>query len=243
MFVVGICGFVLLVTNGLSGRYWWCSLENNSISCQDFFCYTQPRMKKSPHSLSPEQTVAELAHFAWCSLVALRLAQQDGQALSPLSIHTFLLRWLTVAYKQKRFPRAIASDIEGLLTLGRKKGIAAGLLNRVEYLWKSCTGPVPAQSDLYRLTYAIEQLKSNDWVNVVVSDKDWDSEGLAEEYSDTDALLVRKSALNHGFSDGGKLVAPIEFLVTGDLSVCMAVFEAHALHAVMPEPDQIVLQP
>jgi hypothetical protein len=26
-------------------------------------------------------------HFAWCALVALRTVQQDGQALSPLSMH------------------------------------------------------------------------------------------------------------------------------------------------------------
>lgn len=169
-------------------------------------------MKRTYDTLPPEQTVTELAHFAWCALVALRTAQQDGQALSPLSIRTFLLRWLTVAYKQKRFPRTVASDIEGLLTLGRNNGLAAGLLNRVEYLWSSCTGLVPAQSDLYRLTYVIEQLKSQGWVNAVVSGSDWDSEGLAEEYSDTDALLVRKSALTHGFSDGGKLVLRLNLL-------------------------------
>ncbi|WP_442797245.1 hypothetical protein [Pantoea vagans] len=32
-----------------------------------------------------------------------------------------------------------------------------------------------------------------------------------------DALLVRKSALTCGFSEEGKLVAPVEFLVTGYL--------------------------
>lgn len=82
-------------------------------------------MKRTHDILPPEHTVTELAHFAWCALVALRTAQQDGQALSPLSTHAFLLRWLTVAYKQKRFPRAVASDIEGLLALGRSKGLAA----------------------------------------------------------------------------------------------------------------------
>ncbi|HDR2681777.1 TPA: DUF2913 family protein [Enterobacter mori] len=66
-----------------------------------------------------------LAHFAWCALVALRTAQQDGQALSPLRMHAFLLRWLTVAYNQKRFPRAIASDIESLVGLGGPVGLAA----------------------------------------------------------------------------------------------------------------------
>lgn len=201
-------------------------------------------MKKAHDTLPPEQTVTALAHFAWCVLVALRTAQQDGQALSPLSTHAFILRWLTVAYKQKRFPRAIASDIEGLLTLGRNKGLAASLFSRLEYLWSSCTGPVSAQSDLYRLTYAIEQLKSRGWVNAAVSDRDWDNETLLVlEYSDANALLVRKSALTCGFSDGGKLVAPVEFLVNGDLSACMAVFAAHTLSAVMLESNRIVLQP
>ena len=149
-----------------------------------------------------------------------------------------------MAYKQKRFPHAIASDIESLMTLGRQKGFAASLFTRLEYLWSSCSGPVSAQSDLYRLTYAIEQLKSQDWVNAVVSDEDWDNEALlVQEFSDTDALLVRKSALTCGFSDGGKLVAPVEFLVNGDLSACMAVFAAHTLSAVMLESNRIVLQP
>lgn len=199
-------------------------------------------MKKAHDTLPPKQTVAALAHFAWCALVALRTAQQDGQALSPLSTHAFLLRWLTVAYKQKRFTRAIASDIEALLTLGRNKGLAASLFSRLEYLWVSCTGPVTAQSDLYRLTYAIEQLKSEGWVNAVVSDREWGTEALTEEYRDIDALLVRKSALTDGFSNEGKLVAPVEFQVTGNLSACMAVFLAHALPVVVLKPDRIAIQ-
>lgn len=195
------------------------------------------------NTLPPEQTVAELAHFAWCALVALRTAQQDGLARSPLSIHTFLLRWLTVAYKQKRFSRAIASDIEGLLALGRNKGLTAGLFSRLEYLWSSCTEPLSAQSDLYRLTYAIEQLKSQGWLNAVVSDGDWSCETLSEEYSDTAVLLVRKSALTRGFSDEGKLIARIEFFVTGNLPACIAVFQAHVLPVAMLKPGRMALLP
>lgn len=201
-------------------------------------------MKKTHYTLPPEQTVTALAHFAWCALIALRTAQQDGHALSPLSTHAFLLRWLTVAYKQKRFTRAIASDIESLVVLGRQKGLAASLFSRLEYLWSSCTEPVSAQSDLYRLTYALERLKSQGWVNAAVSDEDWDNEALlVQEYSDTNALLVRKSALTDGFSNEGKLVAPVEFQVTGNLSACMAVFQAHAIPVVMQKPDRIAIQP
>lgn len=210
-----------------------------------FSVYVTRRYTPHPMKISPEQTVTDLAHFAWCALIALCIAQQDGQALSSLTVHTFLLRWLAVAQKQKRFPRTIASDIEELLALGRKKGSAANLLNRLEYLWTSCTGtgPVAVQSDLYRLTFAIEQLKSQGWINAAVSDDDWNGEALTEEYSDAAALLVKKSALTRGFSDEGKLVAPVEFWVVGDMSACMGAFQTHALHAVILEPNRIVLQP
>jgi Protein of unknown function (DUF2913). len=170
-------------------------------------------MKTAHDIFPPEQTATALAHFAWCALVALRTAQQDGHALSPLRTHAFLLRWLTVAYKQKRFPRAIASDIENLVVLGRQKGLAASLFSRLKSLWSSCSEPVSAPSDLYSLTYAIAQLKSQGWINAAVSNRDWNNEALlVQEYSDTNALLVRKSALTHGFSDEGKLIAPIEFM-------------------------------
>lgn len=186
-------------------------------------------MKKTHNTLPPEQTVTALTHFAWCALIALRTAQQDGQALSPFSTHTFLQRWLAVAKKQKRFPRAIASDIDGLLVLGRNKGSAANLLRRLEYLWTSCTGPVSAQSDLYRLTYAIEDLKSLGWINGVVSDEEWEPDELLAEYAGTPGLLVRKSELVQNYSEQGALQSPVSFVIAGDLSVVTAVMEARTL--------------
>lgn len=204
--------------------------------------YTCHPMKKERPS-SPEQTVSDLAHFAWCALMALRIAQQDGQALSTLTAHTFLLRWLAVAQKQKRFPRTVASDIEGLLALARKNGASANLPDSLEYLWTSCTGPVSVQSDLYRLTYTIEQLKAQGWINTAVSDDDWDGEDLIAEYRDAHVLLVKKSSLSCSFSDEGKLLAPVEFRVVGDMSVCTDAFQCHALHAVIVAPHLIRLQP
>ncbi|WP_373226492.1 DUF2913 family protein, partial [Enterobacter cloacae complex sp. ESBL7] len=110
-------------------------------------------MKKNLTALPPEESLDDLAHFAWCALVGLRLAQQDGQARSPLAIHTFLVRWLADVQKQRRFPRSVAPDIDSLLRLGRMKGPAADLQQRLQYLWQSCTEPVTQQSDLFRLTH------------------------------------------------------------------------------------------
>lgn len=191
--------------------------------------------KTNDTALPPEESLADLAHFAWCALVGLRLAQQDGQAMSPLTTHTFLVRWLADAQKQRRFPRSVATDIESLLRLGRQKGPAAGLLNRLQYLWHSCTEPVTQQSDLFRLTHAIEYLRSQGWVNAVVTDEEWMSESLYSEYADTSALLVRKSELQRHFTEQGRQSAPVDFMVVGDGRVVGEVLDSRALRYVIRE--------
>lgn len=187
-------------------------------------------MNKTNHTaLPPEESLADLSHLAWCALVSLRLAQQEGQARSPLTIHTFLLRWLAVAQKQRRFPRSVAEDIDSLLRLGRMKGPAADLQQRLEYLWHSCTEPVSQQSDLFRLTHAIENLKSQGWVNAVVADEEWVPETLYTEYANTSALLVRKSELQRHFNEQGQQTAPVAFIVAGDSRVVGEAFDAREL--------------
>ncbi|HDR2590957.1 TPA: DUF2913 family protein [Enterobacter ludwigii] len=186
-------------------------------------------MKKNHTVLPPEESMADLAHFAWCALVSLRLTQQDGQALSPLTIHTFLLRWLGTAQKQRRFPRSVAGDIDNLLRLGRQKGPAAGLQQRLESLLQSCTEPLEKQSDLFRLTRAIEYLRSQGWVNAVVADDEWEPEALHAEYADVSALLVRKSELQRHFTEQGQQSAPVDFIVAGDSRVVGDALDAREL--------------
>lgn len=181
-------------------------------------------------STAPAQTVYDLGHLAWCALIALQLARQDGHALSPLMTHTFLLRWLATAQKQRRFPRTVATDIESLLTLGRQKGPAAKLQQRLEYLRESCTSPVKLQSDLFRLTYAIESLKVSGWRNVSIPDSDWHADILIEEFGDEDAImLIQKSALVLAFTDDGTLKSTLDFLLKGDITVFTQAMTAQKL--------------
>ncbi len=152
-----------------------------------------------------------------------------------MMIHTFLVRWLAVAQKQRRFPRSVAADIESLLKLGRQKGISAGLQQRLEYLLESCSSPVSYQSDLFRLTYAIETLKAQGWLNAAVADHEWDISALLAEYDDVSALLVRKSDLVHHFNEQGQLTGRVEFLVNGDTQHCINAMQAQGLPAIQPE--------
>lgn len=186
---------------------------------------------------TPEKTVSDLAHFAWCALIALRLAQRDGQALSPLTEHSFLVRWLAAAQKQRRFPRSVADDIESLLRLSRRKGPAAGLHKRLNDLFESCTAPVSQQSDLFRLVSMIEVLKAQGWLNATVDDHEWNVPALAKEYADDLALLVKKSDLVRCFADDGRLVAPIEFIVRGTPDSALAAFDAQAFRFSVSELD------
>lgn len=189
----------------------------------------------------PEQTVADLAHLAWCALVALRLTQRDSHASSPQLIHTFLLRWLATAQKQRCFPRSVAADIESLLRLGRQKGPAAGLHKRLEYLYESCSSPVSRQSDLFRLTYAIEALKAQGWINATVDDHEWDLSVLAAEYTDVSALLVKKSELLRCFADDGRLTAPLVFAVKGDSQAVQVAFAEQALTCTISAQERYTL--
>lgn len=187
-------------------------------------------MDKKPLISSPEQTVTDLAHLAWCALIALRLAQRDGQSPAALGAHTFLLRWLATAQKQRRFPRTVAPDIDSLLKLGRQKGTAAGLYQRLDYLWHSCSNPVTQQSDLFRLTYAIESLKAKGWINAAIADVEWNPQTLLAEYADVSALLVKKTDLIRHFADDGRLTGTVEFLIKGEVLPVVEVLDTHELH-------------
>lgn len=192
-------------------------------------------MKKNHTVLSPEESLADLAHFVWCALMGLRLVQRDGQAMSPLTIHAFLVRWLAYAQKQRRFPRFAAADIDSLLRLGRLKGPTAGLQ---QHLHQSCTELVTQQSDLLWLTHAIEYLRAQGWVYAVVTDDEWIPGALYAEYAGGSALLVRKSELQKNFTDKGQQSDAVAFVVVGDVvtvgdvlhvrELCYAISEQHA---------------
>ncbi|MFG6654896.1 DUF2913 family protein [Scandinavium sp. M-37] len=193
------------------------------------FGYTFVPMKSTTQQQSAEQTVTDLAHLSWCALMALHLAWQDGQALSPLSTHTFLLRWLAAAQKQRRFPKSVAGDIDTLLALGRKKGPGACLHVRFGDLFDTCSQLTAQQSALHRLTYAIEKLKTMGWINAVVGDEEWCSDALVVEYKNIPALLVKQTDLQHHFSEKGRLTSTVDMMAVGDADNVTGVFSEYGL--------------
>ncbi|WP_181870526.1 hypothetical protein [Hafnia paralvei] len=50
-------------------------------------------------------------------------------------------------------------------------GFGANLKEKVDYVYRSCIGVLEEQSDLFRLTYAVEILKSTNLQYVLLADK------------------------------------------------------------------------
>lgn len=69
-----------------------------------------------------------LTDMAQCALMALAIEQQTGKCgFGPTSEHNFLSKWLTAAYKQKRFAKETAPTLQALTQMAKEKGQFAGL--------------------------------------------------------------------------------------------------------------------
>lgn len=156
--------------------------------------------------------------MAWCALVALHFARKDGVVNGESQESLFLTRWLATALKQKRFPREVAPDIEWLLKQGRLYGVRAKLTSKLEYLWHSCTGEISAQSDLFRLTYAIETAKSMQWTYRLLSDLEWSGRHGVPVNPELNCLYLAKSSLDAAFDDDGRLKGELLARITGNIA-------------------------
>lgn len=166
--------------------------------------------------MSDIQTLTDrTGHFAWCALVALKLAILDGLVSSEAQQNLFLTRWLATALKQRRFHRDVAQDIEWLLKQGRLYGVSANLPGKLDYLWRSCTGELAEQSDLFRLTYAFETAKDMQWQYRVLSDREWSGRYAVTFNLQVNAIGILKSSLDLGFGTDGMQLLPVQIRISG----------------------------
>ncbi|OXZ49392.1 hypothetical protein RW71_04421 [Escherichia coli] len=157
-------------------------------------------------------------HLAWCALVALALARQNGDMLSPAQENLFLTRWLATALKQRRFSRDVAPDIEWLLKQGRQLGVSAKLVSKLNYLWRSCTGELTEQNDLFRLTYALETAKDMHWNYRLLSDREWSGRNAVALSAGVNGIYLSRANLDVAFDDSGRQVNPLMARLTGNIA-------------------------
>ncbi|WP_320729472.1 MULTISPECIES: DUF2913 family protein [Enterobacter] len=173
-------------------------------------------------------------HLAWCALVALALARQDGGVLSPAQENLFLTRWLATALKQRRFSRDVTPDIEWLLKQGRQLGISAKLASKLNYLWRSCTGELSEQNDLFRLTYALETAKDMHWNYRLLSDREWSGRNSVALSAGVNVIYLSRDNLDVAFDDSGRQIYPLTARLTGNVAGVIKLFNRCDWHA---EPE------
>ncbi|MGK2895270.1 DUF2913 family protein [Klebsiella michiganensis] len=186
--------------------------------------------------MTPKRPTEELVHLAWCILVAVGLARQEGKALSTIQTHLFIMQWLLTAQKRKIFPRILASDILWLQEQGKRYGLSARLYNKVEYIWLASSGELTQQSTLFRFTYMIDTLRAMGWIDWLLSAKEWATGGTPA--GNVCAIYTPKDKLHQVFTDRGELIKPMELRLTGDISGIPALLAQCNLHAErLPDDD------
>ena len=163
-------------------------------------------------------------HLAWCALVALALARQNGDVLSPAQENLFLTRWLATALKQRRFSRDVAPDIEWLLKQGRQLGVSAKLASKLNYLWRSCTGELSEQNDLFRLAWALETAKDMRWNYRLLSDREWSGRYAVALSASVNGIYLSRANLDVAFDDNGRQINTLKVRLTGNVAGVMKLF-------------------
>ncbi|HAT1681586.1 TPA: DUF2913 family protein [Klebsiella oxytoca] len=177
----------------------------------------------------------DLAHLAWCLLVALRLAQQEGRAVTALQQHLFIMNWLSTAQKRKLFPKTVARDILWLLTQGRQHGSDARLVRKVDFIWRTSRNILEQQSALFRFAYFTETLKSAGWQDYLLSETEWVAYSRKETVRQ--AIYTPQAQLPLSFSELGELTAPLELRLTGDTEGILPLLTQYCLRAEQ-RPDE-----
>ncbi|HHX3382679.1 TPA: DUF2913 family protein [Salmonella enterica] len=180
------------------------------------------------------------AHLVWCAMIALRLARQDGRVQSEQQENLFITRWFADAERQRRFSRDVATDIRWMLQQGRSLGVRAQLARKLDYIWRSTTGNILEQTDLFRLTWGLETTKSQQWVYHVLSDPEWLRLRRLSLNPDVCAVYIPKTALERAFSEEGKQTAPVPVRITGNVEA-FEVLLASCAWQVQPSPEPGVL--
>ena len=175
-------------------------------------------------------------HLAWCALVALALARQNGDMLSAAQENLFLTRWLAAALKQRRFSRDVAQDIGWLLNQGRLLGVRAKLADKLGYVWRSCSGELTEQNDMFRLTYALETAKDMGWNYRVMSDREWAGRYALVLNPGVNGVYLLRTNLDAAFDDNGQQTNPLTVRLTGNVTGIMKLLNRCGWQA-EPESD------
>ncbi|WP_447516794.1 hypothetical protein, partial [Escherichia coli] len=86
--------------------------------------------------------------------------------------------------------------------------------SRLEHLCQTCSGDVSVQTDLFRLTFALETIREQGWCWRILSDRKWEGRNVVVPNGDAGSFYLSRSRLEAAFDYQGRLLHPL----TGDVS-------------------------
>ncbi|EAY8179336.1 DUF2913 family protein, partial [Salmonella enterica] len=110
------------------------------------------------------------------------------------------------------------------LKQGRQLGVSAKLASKLNYLWRSCTGELTEQNDLFRLTYALETAKDMHWNYRLLSDREWSGRNAVALSAGVNGIYLSRANLDVAFDDSGRQINPLTARLTGNVAGVMKLF-------------------
>ncbi|BAN99880.1 hypothetical protein E05_51140 [Plautia stali symbiont] len=107
---------------------------------------------------------------------------------------------------------------------GKNYGGKARLSGKLEYLWYSGSGVLSEQTDLFRLTFALETAKAMNWIYCLLSEREWTGRNAVSMNPDMNGIYICRSALAVAFDEDGKQVTPLKVRITGNIPPFEMVF-------------------
>lgn len=104
----------------------------------------------------------------------------------------------------------------------RQFGVGAKLASKLNYLWRSCTGELSEQNDLFRLTYALETAKDMQWTYRLLGDREWSGRYAVALSDGVDGIYLSRTSLDVAFDDRGKQINPLTARLTGNVEGVVA---------------------
>ena len=101
---------------------------------------------------------------------------------------------------------------------GRQLGVSAKLGSKLNYLWRSCTGELTEQNDLFRLTYALEAAKYMHWNYRLLSDREWSGRNAVALNAGVNGIYLSRANLDVAFDDSGRQINPLTARLTGNVA-------------------------
>lgn len=172
-----------------------------------------------------------IAHMAWCALVALSLAAQDGHISRQADENDYLANWFTSALREKLFSAKVDIEINWLLNQFIKYGNDTSIKEKLTILWNNSCGKITKESDLLRLTLAIAAATKKEWIYKLIAHHQWEAYALSLSKNSFNCIMINHNSLNEAFDEKGMQRKPIEALIIGKRDELISFLKSHEWHA------------